>query len=301
MKTEHYKRIHEQYIRWLDILGFSQATIAGFILNVKDFFEYLEDNNILSIRDLTQKHILIYFEYLQTRPNKLYKGTGLSATHLNHNFDAINKLCQFLHHAGWESAPIPVNKRLKINHEEQLRKIQPFTQDEIRELYSDIDKTFENLPFEIRERRHEQLKLVFALFYGCGLRMSEGMKLTVKDINFDRRTVFVHQGKYYKDRIVPMGEGVFRIVENYVYNFRKRALTKHNRLFINAPVMLRRSLDELKNVCKNPEIQDKRLTLHILRHTIATHLLQNGVSIENIAKFLGHTSLASTQIYTHLI
>ena len=299
--TEHYLKIHEEYVRWLDILGFSEASIRGFNMNIRDFFVWLEQQHILSIKDLTQKNIHCYFEYLQTRPNRKYKGTGLSNTYLNHNFEAIDKLCEFLHQMSMETAPSSLNVRLKIDKEARIRNIQPFTQDEIKELYNTIDLLYSHLKYERREQHQQQMRLVFALFYGCGLRMSEGMNLRVDDIDFDKKTVFVHQGKNYKDRIVPMSEGVFKIVENYVYNFRKTYKTNHNRLFINKKIFLRRGLFALQEVCNNPEIKEKRITLHILRHTIATHLLQNGVSIENIAKFLGHTSLASTQIYTHLI
>ena len=301
MNTEHYTKIHEEYVRWLDILGFSQATVSGFNRNIRDFFTWLEQQHFLSIKDLTQKNIHRYFEYLQTRPNRLYKGTGLSNIHLNHNFEGIDKLCEFLHQMGMETAPTPPNVRLKIDKEARIRNIQPFTQDEIKELYDNIDLLYSHLKHEHREQNRQQMRLVFALFYGCGLRMSEGMKLAVDDIDFDKKTIFVHQGKNYKDRIVPMSEGVFKIVENYVYNFRKIHKTDHNRLFINKKIVLRRGLHALQEVCNNPEIKEKRITLHILRHTIATHLLQNGVSIENIAKFLGHSSLTSTQIYTHLI
>ena len=301
MTTEHYLKIHEEYVKWLDILGFSQVSIYSFNLNVRDFFDYLENHNILSITDLTQKKIYTYFEYLQTRPNWKYIGTGLSVTYLNHNFDAIDKLCEFLHQSGMETAPMPTNFRLKVDKDARIRKIQPFTQDEIKELYDCIDKTYLHLKYAEQELNHEQMRLTFALFYGCGLRLSEGMKLTADDIDFDKRTIFIHQGKNYKDRIVPMSDGVFKIVENYVYNFRNRYKLNHNRLFINAKIFLRRRLIELKNTCNNPEIRAKRIHLHALRHSIATHLLQNGVSIENIAKFLGHSTLESTQIYTHLI
>ena len=145
------------------------------------------------------------------------------------------------------------------------------------------------------------MRLVFALFYGCELRLSEGMKLTIQDVDFDKKTIFVRQGKYYKDRIVPMNMGVFKIVENYVYNFRKAYKLNHNRLFINKKMTLQRGLLLLQKVCDNPQIKEKRLYFHILRHSIATHLLQNGMTIENIALFLGHSTLESTQIYTHLI
>jgi len=301
MTNQSYIKIHGEYVRWLDILGFSDASITSCNRSIKDFFEYLENKNILSIKELTQKHIYIYFEYLQTRPNKLYKGTGLSITHLNHNFEAIDKLCEFLYQKGLETTPIPVNFRLKADKEDRIRKIHPFTQEEIKELYKNIDTTYEYLPLQLREKRHEQLKLIFALFYGCGLRMSEGLRLTIKDIDFDKKIIFIHQGKNYKDRRVPMSEGIFRIVESYIYNYRNLQKLNHNRLFTYSKAVLRRSLDELKRTCNNNEIRKKRLTLHILRHSIATHLLQNGVSLENIAQFLGHSSLSSTQIYTHLV
>lgn len=301
MKTRHYIELHKEYVNWLDILGFSDASIEGFNRNIKDFFEYLEKNSILSITSLTQKHIQVYCEYLQIRPNKLYKGTGLSTVHLNHNFDAIDKLCEFLYQNGMTDAPIPPNIRIKKDEEERIRKIQPFTQDEIKQLYGCIDLLYNDMEYSAREKHQQQMRLVFALFYGCGLRMSEGMKLTIQDIDFDRKTVFVRQGKYYKDRIVPMNEGVFKIVESYIYNFRKTCKLSHTRLFVNHKSVLRRGLYALKDICDNPQIQEKRITLHILRHSIATHLLQNGMSIENIALFLGHSTLASTQIYTHII
>jgi len=301
MKTQHYTEIHRAFIKWLHALGFSDASIKGFRQNIKAFFAYLEENRILSITILTRKHIQTYFEHLQTRPNKLYKGTGLSAVHLNHNYEAIDKLCEFLHQYGMENAPIPPKVRIKMDEEERIRKIQPFTQDEIKQLYDCIDLIYADCEYTKRESLQQQIRLVFALFYGCGLRMSEGMNLTIQDIDFDRKTVFVRQGKYYKDRIVPMNAGVFKTVESYVYNFRKTIKLSHTRLFINSKETIRRGLVELHRVCDNPEIKAKRLYFHILRHSIATHLLQNGMSIENIALFLGHGTLASTQLYTHIV
>lgn len=302
MKTKHYRELHEQYVRWATILNFSEASINGFDKCVKEFFGWLENQPVLSIKELTHKHIIAYYDYLQTRPNRKFKGTGLSLSQLNQHFNAVNKLCEFLHQIGLETAPTPTNKMFKIDQEERIRKIQPFTQDEIKEMFDCIDIAYNNVKqYTVRERKQEQVKLAFAVFYGCGLRLSEGMKLTTKDIDFDRKTIFVHQGKNYKDRIVPMSEGVYRIIENYVYNFRNRQRVNHNRLFLCKAMAISRSLETLKNTCKNAEIQQKRITLHILRHTIATHLLQNGASFENIAKFLGHSSLRSTQIYTHIV
>jgi integrase/recombinase XerD len=111
----------------------------------------------------------------------------------------------------------------------------------------------------------------------------------------------VEKGKNYKDRFVPMSAGVYNELQNYVYNFRNKLKLPHNRLFLKGKNELNKMLKHLQNVCEDEEIKQKRLSMHVLRHSIATHLLQNGMSIENISQFLGHSSLESTQIYTHLI
>jgi integrase/recombinase XerD len=143
--------------------------------------------------------------------------------------------------------------------------------------------------------------LILALYYGCGLRYTEGYNLQIKDVDFDKKTVFVRQGKNYKDRIVPMNDKVCDIIKDYVYNFRHKLKLTHNRLFTCAKSTIKDRLRDLQNACNDETIKAKRIHLHGLRHSIATHLLQNGMSIENIALFLGHSSLDATQIYTHLI
>ena len=131
--------------------------------------------------------------------------------------------------------------------------------------------------------------------------MSEGFKLTAKDLNFNRKTIFVKQGKNYKDRIIPMSESIYNALQNYVYNFRNFIRCNHDRLFVQQQITLAKDLKHLHSHCQNECIKQKRLSFHVLRHSIATHLLQNGMPIENIAKFLGHNSLTSTQIYTHIV
>jgi len=97
-----------------------------------------------------------------------------------------------------------------------------------------------------------------------------------------------------------MNESVYKALQHYIYNFRALQKTEHKRLFIHKASALIRSLRELQKTTQNEQIQSKKITLHILRHSIATHLLENGMSVESISRFLGHSSLNSTQIYTHL-
>ena len=295
-----YTEIQKEYTNWLDTLGFSNGLIYDYKFRVRDFLEWLQTQNVSQLKQLTDKHIKTYFDYLQIRPNKR-TNAGLSVSHLNHNFCAIDKLMEFLHQMGMETAPTPTNYRLKVDKEQRVNNIEPFTQEEIKTLHANITNTYHHFTFIQKEAKQEQLKLIFALYYGCGLRKTEGYNLTVNDIDFDKKTIFIRQGKNYKDRIVPMNESVYKALQHYIYNFRNLQKVNHKRLFIHHTTSLSRSLKELQQTTQNEAIQSKRLTLHILRHSIATHLMQNGMSIENISRFLGHSSLDSTQIYTHIV
>jgi len=250
---------------------------------------------------LTDKHIRDYHTHLETRQNMQHKGRLLSSAQLNHLYFANDKLLEFLHQYGVSNAPTPTNKRIRKSEIDRIRKIEILTQDEIKTLYNCISDTYQRYNFAIRQEKHYELKLIFALYYGCGLRISEGTKLTTDNVNFERKTVFVKQGKNYKDRIVPMSANVYDVLQDYIYNFRCKHKTNHNRLFLIKERAISDRLKTLQNICSDETIQAKNFTIHTLRHSIATHLLQNGMSFENISLFLGHSSLESTQIYTHLI
>lgn len=294
-----YRTINEEFTAWLDTLGFSDGVVYDYKFRVRDFFEWLQEKNIQAITGLNQRHIKEYFAYLQKRPNKRRTGL-LSTAHLNHNFLAIDKLLEFLHQMGMNTAPIPTNHRITPDKEQRINNIEALTQSEIKELYNNIENAYPNRSFLDREAKHYQLKLIFALYYACGLRRSEGYRLTFDDINFNNRTVFVQKGKGYKDRFIPMSEGVYRDLQDYIYNFRNRLDLPHKRLFIYSTGCLNNNLQHLQSITENEALQAKKLTLHVLRHSIATHLLQNGMEIENISLFLGHSGLEATQIYTHI-
>jgi integrase/recombinase XerD len=203
---------------------------------------------------------------------------------------------------GMNTAPAPPNFRIKIDQRQQdIDNIDPFTIEEIKELQNTIPDTYQSLSFAQRQARQYELGLIFTLCYGCALRRMEAYNLTAKDVDFDRKTLFVRQGKNYKDRIVPMNDNVCNTLKDYIYNFRHRLRLPHNRLFVHSLSELHNSLKEVQRASDNEQIQEKRLYFHILRHSMATHLLQNGMDIESISRFLGHGSLISTQVYTHIV
>ncbi len=150
---------------------------------------------------------------------------------------------------------------------------------------------------------------MLVVFYGCGLRRREGSSLGVDDVNFDRRIVHVRKGKNYKERLVPFSKSSSKILQEWIYDYRAKMIkdNKVGALFIargGSPLTggsLYGRLKKLVLFVDNPSLQKKEIGLHTLRHSIATHLLQNGMDLQKIQRFLGHSSLESTQIYTHLI
>jgi len=294
--------IIDSFATWLDTLGYCNNFVKNSRSNMFYFLEWLEERKYyMGISQLTDKDLIDYCNYLGIRANKVQRGKRLSNATINNNVFAINKLIEFLHQYGMQSAPMPTKYRLKVDEQERINKIEILTQQEIKTLYNTIQDTYEDLPFAERWEKRYELKLILTLYYCCGLRHSEGYNLEINDVNFKEKTVFVRQGKNYKDRIVPMSNGVFNDLQDYIYNFRYLQKTTHNRLFISSKSSLPQKLKYLQSVCDDETLKSKRVHLHCLRHSIATHLLQNGMSIENIAKFLGHSSLESTQIYTHFL
>jgi len=299
--NEHYNIILEQYALWYETLGYHSNTKRRYTSIIRSFFYYLQKHNINHITLLNHKHIKNYFEHIQVIKSRKTKKT-YSIAQLNDIFFAVDKLCQFLIEMGMNTTPTPLNFRIKTDQQQAtIDNTHPFTIEEIKQLQNVIPNTYQHLPFAERQTKHYELKLIFALCYGCALRRMEAYNLTAKDIDFDRKTIFIKQGKGYKDRIVPMNDNVRNTIKDYIYNFRHRLKLNHNRLFVHSLSHLHTTLKELQQATENEQIQEKRIYFHVLRHSIATHLLQNGMDIESIARFLGHSSLISTQVYTHII
>ena len=143
------------------------------------------------------------------------------------------------------------------------------------------------------------------VLYASGLRVSEMINLDVRDVNIDEQYLRC-MGKGSKERVVPLYDGVVDVVRDYVTNGRPELLVDSNRneqaLFLNrhGDRLTRQGFwFILKNHAVNAGIV-QRITPHTLRHSFATHLLAGGASLRNVQEFLGHASIATTQIYTHI-
>jgi integrase/recombinase XerD len=174
------------------------------------------------------------------------------------------------------------------------------TESEISEIYS-ITK---NDKYGYRDRA------MLAVIYGGGLRRGEAINLHVGDIDLRRGYVHVREGKNYKERIVPLPPKAISDIKDYLKHGRPllKKGKKYQREFflgyrgsaIKAKVFEMR-IKVLARLTGNERIVAKNITLHLLRHSIATHLLYRKVPLEQVSKFLGHSSLASTQVYTHIL
>ena len=129
------------------------------------------------------------------------------------------------------------------------------------------------------------------------MRRSEAYNLLIEDIDIDKNLIYIRQGKGYKDRYIPMSATICERMKCFIYQHR-RFFTRRKTYLI--PLTKEGIYAYFKTLLKYSDL-DSKIGLHTLRHSIATHLIQNGMSVEQISKFLGHSSLESTQVYTHII
>jgi integrase/recombinase XerD len=152
-------------------------------------------------------------------------------------------------------------------------------------------------------------RAMLSIYYGCGLRKSEGINLETGDILTERKLIHVRKGKGNKERYVPVTENNLKYIIDYLEIWRNLLVSgnESSSFFINqygeacSAEALSLRLRRLVKNSGNSVLRAKKPTLHTLRHSIATHLLQQGMEMELIQKFLGHGSLQSTQIYTHIV
>ncbi len=146
----------------------------------------------------------------------------------------------------------------------------------------------------VNNKKH---KLILALMYSAGLRVSEVVKLKVKDFDLENKILWVRQGKGRKDRQTIFSERLVSDLQNFICQkeFGQYIFSGYNNLYLSA-----RSVEKIfKQALANAEIR-KSATCHSLRHSFATHLLEDGVDIRYIQTLLGHKSLTTTQIYTRV-
>ncbi|MDB4087988.1 site-specific integrase [Flavobacteriales bacterium] len=140
-------------------------------------------------------------------------------------------------------------------------------------------------------------KSLLSLLYGSGLRIGELLDLRLSDIDSERMTVRVNQGKGKKDRLTILSHNVLKVLRKYFIEYKPKVYLFEGQNGGKYSASSARNV--LKQSMKRANI-NKPATLHTLRHSFATHLLENGVGIAHIQKLLGHHNIKTTLIYTHI-
>ena len=299
-QSRQFLQLSESFALWMETLSYTAKTVKLATWHVNEFFSFLERNNVNHLKDFKNVHRSQYFEYLQHRPNCM-NGGSLSANAINNHVTALRRLGKYLQLTGKASFTIKP-ELLKVTETATF-----LSREEIRDLY----KAAVNEDNVYNQRDVAML----SLFYGCGIRASEGEALNVSDILFEKELVYVRKGKGYRERYVPLNKQVKTDLKNYITSQRNELLqacpatgggNKTEALLLgrrgkrwSVHGMYGR-LQLLKSQTNNETLKQKTFGMHILRHSIATHLLQSGMKLEYISRFLGHKSLETTQKYTHL-
>jgi integrase/recombinase XerD len=294
--TEDYRKLAERFYQYQKQLGYIATSYRARFLYLNEFLQWLEQQGILEITRVNAPAINRYYQYIGCRPSKK-DGGALSQKTTHSHMRIIRDLFEMLLQEG----SISVNPCGTLyfpypRHDTFNRAI--LEQAEVMALYKAAQTA--------RERA------ILSLSYGCGLRVGELVKCNVEDVRLREKILIVPHGKGNKRRVIPMSNGVVTDLGNYYYNERdeltkgrdyhpsEKAFMLHNRGGRMQKDTYNKYLKALIEATANPEIMKKPITVHSLRHSIATHLLERGVSVEQVRMFLGHSQLESTQIYTHI-
>lgn len=280
MELIEFNDLISNYLNELSsIKRFSNNTTLAYKIDLEQFVNFLHDSNISEINNITEKTIrsyLILLNELKIKKNsisrKLSVLRGFFKYLIRNNILAENPVQKFKN---------PKTKRILP----EIITLDSFLK--ILKLVDEEDKNFSNT------------KIIFELLYGCALRVSELCNLNIGDIDLNRKILRV-TGKGNKTRIIPLGEKSIPIVLEYLskrdsanYNDPLIVLKSGRRIY---PKYARRIVK--KYLSKVTDISKK--SPHILRHTAATHMLDNGADLLSVKEILGHENLSTTQIYTQV-
>ena len=148
--------------------------------------------------------------------------------------------------------------------------------------------------------RSIKFKTIFSLVYASGLRVSELQNLTISDLNFERKQIFIQRSKYQKDRYSVLGDNAIKLLKKYLRIYNPRHYLFYQKASIDKPLSRETVYKEFKKVLAISGLSIKHVHLHTLRHCFATHLVENGTSVFHVMHLLGHTSIHTTMLYLHM-
>ena len=268
-----------EYLTYLEVeRGLSQNTVLAYENDILGFFDYFK--NIEDPNEIKRIHFSEYTVHLAQN--------GLLSSSITRKIASIKGFFRFL----------SANKEIKSNP--SLSVTSPKIPKKLPKVisYEEIEKLLKN-------RLTTKEKAVFELLYATGLRVSELVNLTVKNVDF-KSNLIKTTGKGSKDRIVPMGKKAKEALNNYM---KERELILKAKMGSGAEsdyIFLNDKSEQISRqwvynfIKKQGETINKTISPHTIRHSFATHLLENGADLRAVQVLLGHRSVVTTQLYTHI-
>ena len=256
-------------------LNYSELTIKSYQLDLTDFFEYIESKKI-NYLTITNHDVRGYLKYLDS--------CNLKNSTISRRISTLRTFYNYL----VDDNIVENNVFHNVKNPKLEKKLPNYLN------YNEMEELLESIDISTTEGLEK--RLLIEMFYSTGCRVSEMINVKISDIDFTNKTIRI-MGKGSKERIVYFGDYASKYLDNYLSKVKcdKYLFTnkKGEKLTINEVEQI------VKDIMKHISIKT-HVTPHTLRHTFATHLLNNGADIKTVQELLGHANLSTTGIYTHV-
>ncbi|NHM04572.1 tyrosine-type recombinase/integrase [Flavobacterium celericrescens] len=263
--------------------NYSPLTVQAYIADVLSFQQYLQDSHeTILMEEVIYSQIRSWIVVLVEN--------NISNTSINRKISSLKSFYKFL----LKCKQISVNPLLKHKSLKTAKKVQiPFSEKELQDVFE-----LNSYPNDFEGIRNQ---LIIELFYTTGMRRAEMINLSITNVDLLQKTIKVI-GKRNKERIIPLLDCTIRLIELYKEQRNHLEVISNNEMLILSKTGNKVSesfVYRLINEYFSTVSQKTKKSPHVLRHSFATHLLNNGADLNSVKELLGHASLSSTQIYTH--
>ena len=273
----------DKFIDYLEIQrNYSDKTTLNYRKDLEEYNLFL-DNNKYSYNDMDYKKCVNYLLFLEEK--------NLKKNSISRRLSSLRTFYKYLVLNNYVSS----NPFMLVSSPKKEKRIPKFIN------YEGIDEIF-NIP-NINTLDGMRERVILEVLYGSGVRVSELVNIKIKDIDFENKTILIF-GKGSKERIVSFGNMAKDIMKEYINKTRKELLGQKESEFLivgkNKEQLTTRRIEQIIDSLINKTSIRMNITPHMFRHTFATHLLDNGCDLLAVQELLGHESLSSTEIYTHI-
>lgn len=276
-------KILEDFIKYLIVeKNYSDYTILNYRKDLEVFLEFLDKEHINKYKDIDYKILRLY---LNEMFNKKYSSKTISRN--------LSSLRTFFKYLSREEI-IDFNPMILISNPKQEKRLPSYLN--YKELEDILDIPDTNSVLGLRDAS------ILELLYSTGIRVGELVNIKIKDIDFSNSRIKI-LGKGNKERYVLFGEKCRNLINRYLKESRPNLLKMScDYLYLNTkgtPISIRTTQKIIDNIVKRSSIKFN-VSPHTLRHTFATHMLDNGADLNSVGELLGHSNLNTTAVYTHV-